>query len=177
MTELEKIGIIHLYTLGFRGDDLVSFRLRLNNPSKIAELQDLEEWKTRFEIASGATENFFSRRWISQNIFNLSEEEFVRNQREMFHDRKFESELNATAEAAAEQASSALGSGSSDSLDVGLEGGEGGGLEAPTPEEPAATPETPEPEAPASDEPAPDTGPLLDTPASKRDDRDRKTTP
>ena len=42
ISELEKIGIVHLYTLGFKGDDLVSFRLRLNNPSKIAELQELE---------------------------------------------------------------------------------------------------------------------------------------
>ena len=39
LSEIEKIGIVHLYTLGFRGDDLVSFKLSLNNPSKIAELQ------------------------------------------------------------------------------------------------------------------------------------------
>ena len=41
IAELTKIGIIHLYTLGFRGDDLLSFTLSLNNPSKIAELQEL----------------------------------------------------------------------------------------------------------------------------------------
>ena len=40
VSELEKIGIIHLYTLGFKGDDLLSFKLALNNPSKIAELQE-----------------------------------------------------------------------------------------------------------------------------------------
>jgi len=111
LTELEKIGIVHLYTLGFRGDDLVSFRVKLNNPSKIAELQELEHWKTKFEIAGGATENFFSRRWIAENIFNLSEEDFVRNQREMFHDRKYEAELNAVAEVAGEEAAIALGGG------------------------------------------------------------------
>ena len=109
ISELEKIGIVHLYTLGFKGDDLVSFRLRLNNPSKIAELQELEHWKTKFDIAGGATENFFSRRWIAQNIFNLSEEEFVRNQREMYSDRKYEAELNAAAEAAGEQAAGQFG--------------------------------------------------------------------
>ena len=47
ISELEKVGIVHLYTLGFRGDDLVSFRLRLNNPSKIAELQEMEHWKVQ----------------------------------------------------------------------------------------------------------------------------------
>ena len=67
--ELEKIGIIHLYTLGFRGDDLIGFRLSLNNPSKIAELQEIEHWKQKFDIAASATEGFFSRRWVSENIF------------------------------------------------------------------------------------------------------------
>ena len=43
IAELTKIGIIHLYTLGFRGDDLLAFDLSLNNPSKIAELQELEQ--------------------------------------------------------------------------------------------------------------------------------------
>ena len=41
IAELTKVGIIHLYTLGFRGDDLLAFELTLNNPSKIAELQEL----------------------------------------------------------------------------------------------------------------------------------------
>ena len=40
--ELEKVGIIHLFTLGYRGKDLISFNLTLNNPSKLAELQELE---------------------------------------------------------------------------------------------------------------------------------------
>jgi len=99
--ELEKIGIIHLYTLGFRGDDLVSFKTVLNNPSKIAELQEIEHWKSKFDIAASATEGFFSRRWVSDNIFGLSHEEFLRNQREMFYDRKQDAALQAVAEAAA----------------------------------------------------------------------------
>lgn len=130
IAELEKIGIVHLYTLGFRGDDLVSFRLKLNNPSKIAELQELEHWKSKFDIAGGATENFFSRRWIAQNIFSLSEEEFVRNQREMFHDRKYEAELNAAAESAGEAAAGGTGGlgdlgGGEDLGDLGDLGGGG----------------------------------------------------
>jgi hypothetical protein len=158
-----------LYTLGFRGDDLVSFKLKLNNPSKIAELQDLEEWKTKFEIAGGATENFFSRRWISKNIFNLSEEEFVRNQREMFHDRKFEAELGAVAEAATAEFNAAIGAGDEEDLGAAELGGEEeleiGGEEEAVPELP-----TEEPAAEEAEE-----GPLLAAPA-KRDDRDRKTT-
>ncbi|MBC8282426.1 MAG: portal protein, partial [Nitrospinae bacterium] len=55
ISELEKIGIVHLYTLGFRGDDLVSFKLKLINPSKIAELHELDHVKTKFESSAGAT--------------------------------------------------------------------------------------------------------------------------
>ena len=56
LAELEKIGIVHLYTLGYRSEDLVNFKLNLNNPSQIAELQQLENLRTRFDVASTATE-------------------------------------------------------------------------------------------------------------------------
>ena len=88
LSELEKVAIIHLYTLGFEQEDLLSFKLKLNNPSKIAELQDLEHWRTKFDVAGAATEGFFSRRWITLNLFGLSEEEMVRMEQEMFHDAK-----------------------------------------------------------------------------------------
>ena len=101
VTELEKAGIIHLYILGFRGDDLLSFKLRLHNPSKLAELQELEHLRTQFDVANAASEGFFSRRWIAENIFNLSDEEFLRNQREMFYDAKHDAAIEAVAEAAA----------------------------------------------------------------------------
>jgi len=91
--ELEKIGIIHLYTLGFRGTDLISFKLSLNNPSKLAALQELEHWKTKFDVASAATEGYFSKRWVSQNIFGLSDEHIVKIQREMYFDKKFATSL------------------------------------------------------------------------------------
>ena len=115
--ELEKIGIIHLYTLGYRADDLISFKLSLNNPSRIAELQELEHWDKKFSIAANATEGFFSRRWIADNVFNLSHEEFLRGQREMFYDRQHDQALEALAEEAA-----AGGGG------LGLGGEEEGGL-------------------------------------------------
>jgi len=126
VSELEKIGIIHLYSLGFREDDLVSFELSLANPSKLAELQELEHWKAKFDVAgSAAIEGYFSRRWVAQHLFNVSEEEFLRNQRELFYDRKFDATLEATAAATAEAAAGAAGGGG-----MGAEmGGEGGGME------------------------------------------------
>ena len=148
ISELEKIGIIHLYTLGFRGDDLLNFSLYLNNPSKLAELQELEHWKTKFDIAANATEGYFSRRWVCEHLFNMSEEEFVRNQRELFYDKKYDAQINAAAEAAGEAEASLsatatpaggddAGGGLGDLGDLGGgdEGGAdlGGGGDTPTP--------------------------------------------
>jgi len=107
LSEISKIGIIHLYTLGFRGDDLVGFTLSLNNPSKIAELQELEHWRTKFDVAQGATDAFFSKRWIASHIFGLTDEEIIRMQREMFFDKK----LTAALEAVAEGGSGEMGGG------------------------------------------------------------------
>lgn len=123
VSELEKIGIIHLYTLGYDGEDLLSFKLSLNNPSIIAELQELERWDKKFSVAASANEGFFSRRWIAEHLFGMSHEEFLRNQRELFYDKKFDANLAATAEAEQESVAAALGGaeglGGDDDLDLG----------------------------------------------------------
>ena len=93
VSELEKVAVVHLFTLGYRGNDLLSFKLSLNNPSKLAELQELEHWGTRFDAAANATQGYFSRRWVAKNILNISEEEFDRMQYEMFYDRKHDFNL------------------------------------------------------------------------------------
>jgi hypothetical protein len=148
--ELVKIGIIHLYTLGFRGDDLINFKLSLNNPSKIAEMQEIETWKTKFDIAASATEGFFSRRWVAENIFGISHEDFVRNQREMFYDRKQDASLQQVAEQAAAGETAGLGGDLGGDLgadlggDLGGElGDELGGEELPGPEDVPAEDESP----------------------------------
>ena len=172
ISELEKIGIVHLHTLGFRGEDLVNFKLALNNPSKISEIQELEHWNQKFTIATAATDGYFSKRWIAEHIFGLSEEEYERNKKEMYHDRKFEAELNAVGEMAGEAAAGGA------MADLGAVGGAfEPGTElpgaadlppgVPTPEA-GTPPEVPEPIAPAGEE---GDSPLLATPG-KRDGRE-----
>ena len=178
ISELEKIGIIHLFVLGYRNEDLIKFKLRLNNPSKIAELQELETWKTKFEVASAATEGYFSRRWVAKKIFNMTDEEFLRNQREMFYDSKFKAAVEkagADVEAAAGDQDSGLGgmapsTGGEETPPVDL-----GALTA-EPEGAATTPDNAAAEAP-SETPAGGGGEssLLAAPG-KRDDR-MTTTP
>tara|TARA_R100000808_G_C2150803_1_gene159641 strand:- start:580 stop:2568 length:1989 start_codon:yes stop_codon:yes gene_type:complete len=160
VSELEKIAIVHLFTLGYRGKDLVSFQLALNNPSKLAELQELEHWRTRFEVASSATEGFFSRRWVAENLFNVTEEEFLRMQRETFYDRKFD----ATVEKAVEEiAAPAEGLGPEGGGDLGLGGGGDLGLGG----EEELGPEADDELAGAEEAPEEEGGPLLAVPAGE----------
>lgn len=179
ITELEKVGVIHLYTLGYRDEDLVGFKVELNNPSKIAEMQELEHWKTKFDIASSATEGFFSKQWLAKKLFGMSDDEFVRCRREMFYDRRFEAALETAAEA--EQAA-ATAPGGELAGDMGEPGGEGiAGAEpelgAPTDDAgldlggdtAAATTATAEPAADTGGGGA-EEGDLLAAPPAKRDD-------
>ena len=72
--------MIHLYILGYRGEDILSFDLKLNNPSKIAQMQELEFWKAKFEASTNAKSAGFSEKWVSKNILAITEEEFIRYQ-------------------------------------------------------------------------------------------------
>lgn len=152
ISELEKIGIIHLYTLGYRNEDLLNFSLSLNNPSRISELQELEHWKTKFDVASQAKEGFFSKRWIAENIFNLSEQDFRRIQRELYSDKQFEAAMESAGQPAegGEAGGGDMGGGGGGMPDLGgggeepaaPEGGEAGG-EAAAPEGPLPIGELP----------------------------------
>ena len=110
LSELEKIAVIHLYTLGYRGQDLISFKLTLNNPSKLAELQEIEYIRTKFDLANNVVEGMFSKHWIAENILRMTDEEFLRNQREAFYDRKYQAALDAVTEMGAAETAAAAGS-------------------------------------------------------------------
>ena len=181
VSELEKVAVIHLFTLGYRGNDLLSFKITLNNPSKLAELQELEHWNTKFQAADAASAGYFSRRWVAKHVLGISEEEFARMQTEMYYDRKHDFSLEQVGEAAAAEAGAGMGplGGEEAGMPGGMEPELGAEEEAPeTPEEvgpllaaPGAA--GPEPEIPAPGvEEAPakrDTygRPMTTTPASK----------
>ena len=161
VAELEKMAIVHLYTLGFRGNDLLSFKITLNNPSRLAELQQLEYMRTKFETATAVPEGTYSKRWVAANILGLSDSEFLRNQRETFYDRKYQQSLEGLAEEGLLDDEGAglggdlgglggegdLGLGGEDDLGLGGEGDPGAG-----------------------DLPPEEETPLLATPPGRRDD-------
>ena len=78
ISELTKIGIVHLYSQGFDNADLIDFDLELQNPSMIHEQEKLELMNQQVELAEKAMETkLFSRKWIYDNIFDFSDEKKV----------------------------------------------------------------------------------------------------
>jgi len=78
VSELTKIGIVHLYSQGFTDSDLIDFSLELQNPSMIHEQEKLELLNQQIEAAEKAMDTkLFSREWIYDNIFDFSEKKQV----------------------------------------------------------------------------------------------------
>jgi len=78
VSELTKIGIVHLYSQGFNDSDLIDFTLELQNPSMIHEQEKLELMNQQLDIAQTAIDSkLFSRKWIYDNIFDLSDEQKI----------------------------------------------------------------------------------------------------
>ncbi len=75
LAELNKLAMIHLYSHGYEGEDLVDFELKLSNPSSIAQQQKLELIRARFEIAGSAPEGLVSRSYIRKQILEMTEEQ------------------------------------------------------------------------------------------------------
>ena len=89
VSELTKIGIVHLYSQGFDDADLINFDLELQNPSMIHEQEKLEMMNQQLEIAEKAMDvKLFSRRWIYDNIFDMSDEQKVEVYKDIVEDTK-----------------------------------------------------------------------------------------
>jgi hypothetical protein len=99
VSELNKIAMIHLYTAGFRGEDLIDFEIHLSNPSTIAQQQKLELLRTRFEIAGTAPTlsdtPLMSERWIQRNVIGLNDQEILQNKRERLDDVRAQGAMEA----------------------------------------------------------------------------------
>ena len=89
VSELTKIGIVHLYSQGFDDADLINFDLELQNPSMIHEQEKLEMMNQQLEIAEKAMDvKLFSRNWIYDNIFDMSDEQKVEVYEAIIEDTK-----------------------------------------------------------------------------------------
>jgi endogenous inhibitor of DNA gyrase (YacG/DUF329 family) len=87
--ELYKIAYVHLMSQGFNNAELLEFELKLHNPSLIYERQKIELLNEKVTLIGNLKEtNLFSRRYIYENIFNLSPEEWKAMEQEVITDLK-----------------------------------------------------------------------------------------
>ena len=125
---LYHMAILHLTLLGFDDNDIIDFTLELNNPSKIAELQELEEWKTKLTAAAQASESkLLPLAWIYSKMLGINEEDIPKMKLELETDAKWVAKLTALSSGSDAEggiAGDALG----DSMDLGGLGGEDMGL-------------------------------------------------
>ena len=76
-SELTKIGLVHLYAQGFKGESLTNFEIKLTNPSIIFEQEKVALLKEKIDLARQMKETkLFSSDYIYDNIFNLSEDQY-----------------------------------------------------------------------------------------------------
>jgi len=76
VSELTKIGIVHLFSQGYQDADLVNFELELTNPSTIYEQEKIELWNNKTSLAeSMLRDGLVSSEWIYKNIFGFTDKE------------------------------------------------------------------------------------------------------
>jgi len=76
VSELTKIAVVHLAAQGIEGHEMVDFNLSLVNPSTIYEQEKINLWSEKVRLASDIKDlNMISKKWLYENIFNMSESE------------------------------------------------------------------------------------------------------
>jgi len=89
VSELTKIAVVHLYSQGFRDQELVSFDLKLTNPSTIYEQEKIELWNNKTSLAeSMVRDGLVSTEWIYKNIFGFTQEQIKEQDDQITFDYK-----------------------------------------------------------------------------------------
>ena len=77
LSELTKIGLVHLYAQGYTDESLTNFDLHLTTPSIIYEQERIALMKEKMDLAAQMMEtNLLPTDWIYDKLFHFSEEEF-----------------------------------------------------------------------------------------------------
>ena len=89
VSELYKIGIIHLATQGYEGEDLVGFDLALTSPSIIYDQQKVALLNEKINLANTMKDSkLVSDKYIYEFIFNMSEEQWLQERVNVIEDLK-----------------------------------------------------------------------------------------
>ena len=89
ISELVKIGIVHLYAQGYRDASLVDFSLELTNPSTVFEEEKIAIWSDKVSVAKDMIENkMFSKKWVYREVFNMSDDDAALLKNDIVDDAK-----------------------------------------------------------------------------------------
>jgi len=95
VSELYKIAIIHLKVQGFKDDELLNFEIYLTNPSLVFERQKTDVMTAKVDLAKSIKEdNLFSDKYIYENIFGMSEDEWKADRDRAIEDAKNKFRIN-----------------------------------------------------------------------------------
>jgi hypothetical protein len=89
ISELYKIAIVHLYTQGFEGEDLINFELELTAPSIIYDQQKVALMTEKMTLATAMRDSkLVSDKFIYEFIFNMSEDQWLQQRTDVIEDLK-----------------------------------------------------------------------------------------
>lgn len=102
VSELTKIGIVHLAAQGIEDYEMVNFELSLTNASTIYEQEKVNLWSEKVRLASDIQSlNMLSKDWVYSNVFDMSNDEtsdekskIVSDLKDRFRYRSIEDEGN-----------------------------------------------------------------------------------
>ena len=77
VSELYKIALVHLYTQGYRDEQLANFELSLTTPSIIYDQERVALMKEKMDLAAQMTDtNLFPSDFVYDHLFHLSEDQY-----------------------------------------------------------------------------------------------------
>jgi hypothetical protein len=76
LSELNKIALVHLYTQGYRDENITNFELSLTTPSIIYDQERVALMKEKVDLANSILDNsLLPSDFVFKNIFHLSEDQ------------------------------------------------------------------------------------------------------
>jgi hypothetical protein len=102
LSELNKIALVHLYTQGYRNEQLTNFELLLTTPSIIYDQERIALMKEKVDLARNIAEaKLLPTDWIYDNVFHLSQDQYdeyrdliAEDQKRTFRFKQIENEGN-----------------------------------------------------------------------------------
>ena len=89
ISELYKIGIVHLASQGYEGESLINFDLSLTAPSIIYDQQKVALMNEKIQLANTMKDSkLVSDKYIYEFIFNMTEEQWLQERTNVIEDLK-----------------------------------------------------------------------------------------